>query len=282
MTLSTYPQIFQLEVTSVCNLRCTMCPYSMITRPKQHISWELLHKVRMYTIPGDKLGLHVMGEPLLHPDIVAIVAFFSGAGILPELATNGTIMSESLANSLIDVGLHEIWFSFDAGSKELYESIRVGATFERVVKNVKMFLDINIARGSPVQAVVQKVGPTTDDADDFLKLWEGYDARVKFMDSWAGTMNLDKIEKPPEVRTPCAEPWNRVAVLVNGDVVPCCRDWEPKYVYGNLNEMNLYHIWRSARARALRYDMQYGVYSIEPCASCNEWNIEMDRNVVEV
>lgn len=283
MILRELPQIFQIESTSVCNLRCTMCPYSKMTRPKVHMKWGLFTEIAKYFQSGQKVGLHVMGEPLLYPRIVDMVQYLTDRSIKAELATNCTVMSRELALGLIDAKLHEIWFSFDSANPTLYESIRVGARFEQSFKNVLLFLKLNQAIGE-VRAVVQKVGPTTDIADSraFIKLWEGWDARVKFMDSWAGTMNLDKIESPPIERYPCAEPWNRVAILVNGDVVPCCRDWEPKYVYGNILEQSLHDIWHGEKAQRLRDDIISGTYSIEPCASCREWWIPMDREVTEV
>lgn len=261
-----------------------MCPYPRMTRPKKHMSWEFFLKVAAYLQPGQKVGLHVLGEPLLHPRIIDMIEYLTDHGVKSELATNCTVMTKDLALGLIEVGLHKIWFSFDSADPSLYESIRVGASFEESVKNMLLFLRLNKDFGNPVKAIIQKVGPVTDasDSEAFFNLWKDWDARVKFMDSWAGTMNLGKIEKPPEKRYPCAEPWNRVTILVNGDVVPCCRDWEPKYAYGNLRHTTLLGAWHSNRAYDLRHDILSGTYSIEPCASCCEWHIVMDRDVTEV
>ena len=230
-----------------------------------------------------KVGLHLMGEPLLYPKIVDAIWYLRKRGIAPELATNGTVMSRVMAEDLIMAGLETIWFSVDSSNKELYESIRVGAKFENVVRNVLTFLEVNELQGSPVNAYVQKIGPVTneDDNNKFIEMWGDY-ARVKFMDSWAGTMNLDKIASPPSHRFPCEEPWKRVAVLVNGDVVPCCRDWNGKYVYGNLQKASLEEIWYGPKIELLRQDILSESYSLEPCGSCNEWYIPMDRELVYV
>lgn len=274
------PVIFQLESTSICNLRCNMCPYRLMTRKKRHMEWEEFVHIAQYLQKGQSVGLHVMGEPLLHPWVVNMVEYLTRNGIRAELATNCSVMSERLAEALIDAGLGEIWFSFDSADPILYEQIR-GQRFVDAVYNVLTFLRINKGHGSPVQAVVQKIGPLTNDkdAEKFKYMWRDWDARVKFLDTWAGTFSFSCTHRGGE-RYPCAEPWNRVAVLVNGDVVPCCRDWEPKHVYGNLFENTLDEIWAGKKVLALREDMKSGTYSIEPCASCEEWMIPMNRDVV--
>jgi len=275
------PTIFQIELTSVCNVRCTMCPYSMMTRPKMHMQWDTLLNIVQYLRPFQSVGLHVMGDPLLHPQLISMIKFIAQAGAQPEFATNGMALTEELADGLLTSGLHTIWFSIDSADKDRYEAIRVGAVFEQVVENVRYFLQQNDKAGQPVKAIIQKVGPVTDkaDSDAFIKMWAPYDARVKFLDTWAGTFDYDVCV--PDARQPCAEPWARVAILVNGDVVPCCRDWEPKCVYGNINDDTMYTIWHGVQAEVLRQDMLSGAYSVEPCASCREWWITMDREVVE-
>ena len=57
-----------LEITNVCNLNCSFCVGT--SRKKQFISPDnfqlLAEKIRPHT---DFLYLHLMGEPLLHPQL---------------------------------------------------------------------------------------------------------------------------------------------------------------------------------------------------------------------
>ena len=61
-----------LEITNVCNLACAFCPGT--TREKRFMTPEdfalLAKKLRPYT---GYLYLHVMGEPLLHPQLTEIL-----------------------------------------------------------------------------------------------------------------------------------------------------------------------------------------------------------------
>jgi radical SAM protein with 4Fe4S-binding SPASM domain len=123
---------------------------------------------------------------------------------------------------------------------------------------------------------------------DFVKEFPGKGLlKRKFLDSWAGQhlAGYDIFAQPvPEVRTPCAEPFNRVAVLVNGDVVPCCRDARGKYIYGNLTNERLDQIWNSERVVKLRQLMIDSLHDQlpEPCRTCREWHIPMDRHIATV
>ena len=76
-----------LEITTCCNLSCSFCPGTK--RPAAFLSPEdfrtLAAKLRPY---GQYLYLHVMGEPLLHPDLDKVLAICRELGfktcILPK------------------------------------------------------------------------------------------------------------------------------------------------------------------------------------------------------
>ena len=57
-----------LEITNVCNLKCSFCPGTR--RPRRFLSEAefrtLAEKLRPH---GQYLYFHVMGEPLLHPEL---------------------------------------------------------------------------------------------------------------------------------------------------------------------------------------------------------------------
>ena len=101
-----------LEITNVCNLRCEFCPG---TRRKQGFlspeGFEVLAgKLRPYV---DYIYLHLMGEPLLHPQLSQLLEIAGELGFKVIITTNGTLLSrqvELLASSSavhkISVSLH--------------------------------------------------------------------------------------------------------------------------------------------------------------------------------
>ncbi len=279
------PEIFQLELTNVCNLNCTICPHSLMKRKKGFIRLDLIEKiVERDASNTNVVGLHLLGESLLHPQACEIIKYLKKNGIDSELATNATVLTKNLSEKLIRSGLKTIWFSFDGSTKREYESIRRGANFSKVVKNVKTFLELNKRYGNNVHSIIQMVDLCKSEAEKerFYKFWQesgASEVKVKFLDSWAGTLFNDLISQPDAMRVPCEEPWKRVSVLYNGDVIPCCRDWDGKYVYGNLYESSLLEIWNGEKVISLRNEMLKNNNISEPCKSCKEWLIPMNRMI---
>lgn len=80
-----------VEITNVCNLACSFCPGTR--RPAGYMRPEdfrlLAEKLRGHTA---YLYLHVMGEPLLHPQLEEILAIARQLGFRVCITTNGTLL----------------------------------------------------------------------------------------------------------------------------------------------------------------------------------------------
>ena len=89
-----------LEITTCCNLSCSFCPGTK--RPAAFLSPENFHtlaaKLRPY---GEHLYLHVMGEPLLHPQLPQLLEICRELGFRATLTTNGTLLPKKQA-ALLD------------------------------------------------------------------------------------------------------------------------------------------------------------------------------------
>ncbi len=281
-----HPKIFQIELTNYCNLDCSICPHRIMTREKGFMKFKLLKTIIERDLINKTLGIHILGESLLHPQVVKFVEYLSDRKISVELATNATILTKKFSKDLIRAGLKRIWFSFDGGNKQSYENIRKGANYDKVVENIKNFLRINKELKKPVHTIIQMVdyNKSKKEKQEFFKNWKGFDVdeiKIKFLDSWAGTLFKNQVKAPEKKRYPCEEPFKRVAVLYNGDVVPCCRDWNGLYVYGNLYKNNLAEIWKNKKVKELRRQMIQNDYIDLPCKTCKEWNIPMNRSITK-
>lgn len=284
--VSKHPEVFQIELTNYCNLDCSICPHRLITRKKGFMNFKLLKIIVDRDLINKTIGIHILGESLLHQQAVKFIEYLSDHNISVELATNATVLTPELSRKLIKAGLKRIWFSFDGGNKKSYESIRKGANYDKVVENIKEFLKTNKESRKPVHTIIQMVdcNKSKQEKREFLKNWKGLGAneiKIKFLDSWAGTLFDKQVEMPKEKRYPCEEPFKRVAILYNGDVVPCCRDWNGSYVYGNLHKNSLAEIWKSKKVKELRRQMIKNDYKNLPCKTCKEWNIPMNRLIIK-
>ena len=62
-----------IELTNHCNYSCTFCPDGIMTRKRQFMDadlvYRLLDEIADKGLTDEPIQLHLMGEPLLHPDL---------------------------------------------------------------------------------------------------------------------------------------------------------------------------------------------------------------------
>lgn len=138
-----------IEPTIRCNLNCITCSESIRGRTKKDM--DLLKFKRIldqfpYLI---KLALQGVGEPLLNKDLLLMIQLAKERQIYVYFNSNGTILNDEISDHLIQSGLDLINFSVDGGTKEVYEKIRRGASFEDFYQKVKRFMELKGNRPLP-------------------------------------------------------------------------------------------------------------------------------------
>ena len=133
------PTELQIEVTGSCNLSCQMCLVAY--RPKLGRSASLsLDQVRQLLddLPSVRqLTLQGLGEPLMAPDLDAIIAEVVGRGIRVGFNTNGMLLTRERSERLVAAGLDWLHVSVDGARSETFAAIRRGGDLERVVTNLR-------------------------------------------------------------------------------------------------------------------------------------------------
>jgi radical SAM protein with 4Fe4S-binding SPASM domain len=150
------PVELQVEVTAACNLRCRMCLVSYrkpIDRVRGSVGLDELRQL-LDTIPSlERLTLQGLGEPLLAPDIEKLVREAKDRGIEVGFNTNGVLLDERRAALLVDLGIDWVHVSLDAASAGPFEAIRAGASFDRIVANLRRLVDVRSRAGSSKPAI---------------------------------------------------------------------------------------------------------------------------------
>jgi len=95
------------------------------------------------------------GEPLIRPDIFEIAAHAVGRGLPVALATNGTLVDESMAEKIVSSGVRRVSISFDGATPEVHDAFRMlPGSFEKAVagfralkaRSVSMQVNCTVAR----------------------------------------------------------------------------------------------------------------------------------------
>lgn len=131
-----------IDISNKCNLRCRMCHFSfdhVFRQPARHMRPELFARVAAEVLPrAHTLVLSAGNEPLMSPwftDILKIAAEYK----VPELyfLTNAQLLTEKVAEAVLDCGVTQVQISADGATKPTYEYIRRGASFERLKNNLQ-------------------------------------------------------------------------------------------------------------------------------------------------
>lgn len=263
-----------LEITNKCNLQCVFCPGTK--RAVRRLTVEefdtLTNRLR-----GEVqfLYFHLMGEPLLHPDLPTFVRMAREKGFVPVLTTNGTLLDRRA--ELADCGLHKIQISLHAHEgNELTHP-------DRYLQGVMHFALEAAEHGTIVVLRLWNQGGFDQSNDVLLNIIAQYVPRpwTERYDGWKIAHNIyieydHMFEWPDKEGMECGEEEvfcyalrNQVGVLVDGTVVPCCLDSAGAVPLGNLFTQSLQEIITSPRARALYEGFSRHTATEELCRRCN-------------
>jgi radical SAM protein with 4Fe4S-binding SPASM domain len=224
-----------------------------------------------------------------------MIKYCSDRGLNTSIHTNATILTGELSHRLINSGLSVISFSFDGYTKDVYESIRVGANFEKALNNILQFLRIKRETNSKtphtsVQIIDfshEKLLISTKEKKNFIKLFDGLPLDriyIKPVHNWAG--NRDKREDSSTGRrrtvrpSRCNSPWYSLVFHWDGSVYPCCLDYMGKYPLGNIEQESWIELWNGPKMRQLRSEINTRTF--HKCSHCNECDKLYERKFLGV
>jgi len=136
--VSYYPRNLQVEHTNICNAQCIMCThYFNKNHNGKFVDNDFVEQIKPILPYLERITLHGIGEPFLHPNIIEYIRLYSSYDVKLTAVTNGSVMSPELAEE-IHKSFYSITFSCDACTKETYEKIRKGLSFEKFKENAKL------------------------------------------------------------------------------------------------------------------------------------------------
>jgi len=140
LPVTTTPFKLKFENTTVCNLKCKMCPLSVgLKRPVGSLSYENFKFVFDQIYPC-YLNLTGIGEPLANRDIFKIIKYSKDKTTFVKLDSNATLLTKEKGLQMLDAGPDILSISMDGATKETYERIRIPARFETFLENTKNFI----------------------------------------------------------------------------------------------------------------------------------------------
>lgn len=209
------------------------------------------------------------GEPLLHKDIDKMVAYAKSAGLIDVyFNTNAVKLDEVMVHKLIDAGLDRISISFEGFEKELYEKNRVGAVFEEVIANIKRMKLIKEERGvdhPKVRIQTVLIPELRGLENEYLNFWQPIVDEVAYLDMKNETGIHNGIIRD----WACPQLWQRMTIMWDGTLLPCCHDIYGWMAFGNVMDLSIKDCWLSEKAQDYRKRHQTGLaHTISACDRC--------------
>ena len=235
-----------IEGYNVCNLRCVMCPYPVMTREKILMSMELFQKIIDDAVTNNirVVCLNDYNEPLLDSLLFERIKYAKSKDIQVTFNSNGCLLTDEKISALLNSGLDSVYFSVDGGTKEAYESVRIGANFEKTRDNIVRLIKERNRRGLQKPSVfitfaTQKSNYHSIKA--FRSFWQGLANGVSINEVDSRSIDgllpaeLNKRNHPRHLY-PCPRLFNEMCVLSNGKVALCCMDYDGSIILGDLNK----------------------------------------------
>jgi len=267
--LKRFKKIF-IEITNRCNLSCSFCQPG--NRPKAFMRPEdfagIVRQVQDHT---DYLSLHVLGEPLLHPDLERLLSICRDNSLKVNLTTNATLLPERQALLLnspalrqINISLHSI--TEQGGDEQAIQEYLAGifVFIRQATATTRLYISLRLwntpeeenAGACRINKFILQAlagffclaAPIPD------QLTPGHGTALAPRVFLSRNRRFTWPHGPAPVQGEsgfCHGLRNQVAILVDGTVVPCCLDAEADIPLGSIYTQSLSEILASPRATRL-------------------------------
>ena len=256
-----------VEITNSCNLKCSFCPENKREKAFMKLNEfeNIIKQIKDYT---NLIALHVKGEPLLHPDLEKILKICEENDILVNITTNATLLEKNVdmliaskAVRQLNLSLHSInknentdIYNFEQYIKSVFNATRKILKESNIIISYRLWNLENIEENSENYRILKelenefKINDLSNVAkkESFVKLAENAFLNQDLEFVWP-SMDSNVISE-------CGTCWglrNQVAILVNGDVVPCCLDENGEINLGNIHKSTFEEILDTNLAKKL-------------------------------
>ncbi len=262
-----------MEITNICNRNCSFCPGT--ARPPRRMSIEeFSHIIDSLVGVTEYIYLHVMGEPLTHPELAEFIKYANSRGFKCAVTTNGTLIKKR-AEELISAGVYKVNLSvhsFEEGEEDSYISY---------INDLADFADRASEAGVLTVLRLWNKGHDGGRNDRTLEIlkeklpgewkWGARGARIRHKLHLEYGDRFDWPDMQAEnmgEQVFCYGLADHFGILCDGRVIPCCLDREGAVTLGNIFDTPIRDILASDRAEAMRRGFERRCATEELCQKC--------------
>ncbi len=280
--------VFNIELTNQCPMKCVMCARTEGMTRRQGLMDLALYTAVIDQLAADnpqfyrdnQLWLHHFGESLLHPQFDTFIQLAAKRDLQPALSLNPLLLTEDVTERLLQAQPHLLYISLDGHDNESFFRIRgVRNAYDKSHQLLLAFLRRKVQLNSKVKVVLSMINfaENTESIEKMQQYWQQIPGIDQFMAkgfvSWNGDIqSINQYEQPQGLPyrhfVSCQIPWRTMTITWDGDVVPCCYDYDKKYVLGNAASQSLREIWNGAPMQQLRREFNANQVQNPLCRNC--------------
>ena len=258
-----------IEITNACNLNCSFCIKNK--RKAKYLTKEeyqtIINKIKNHT---KEIYLHILGEPLMHPEIIDFIDYANKQNLLVNITTNGYLI-----NKIKDTkNIHRLNISIHSYNE------RYNIDLSTYLNNIFNVID-NIKNNTFVS----------------IRLWVKNDNTIKILDYINNryNCNIKNINENTKLKITnnliidtfhefiwpdlnnnyynevgkCYGLIDHIGILSDGTIIPCCLDTEGKINLGNIYNEDLDNILNKEIVNEMITGFKQGYKCQELCKHCN-------------
>ncbi len=235
----------------------------------------VVEKIRPHT---DYIYLHVLGEPLLHPQLDKILSIAGNAGLNVNITTNGALIGQKQAILLnhtirqMNISLHDAEENISHENLDNY--LNTVLDFAKTI-SPKTYISLRLWNSTNAESesfnlkclekISEKFAVTVTDLQKVnnLKLSDHIFLQKAPRFTWP-----DENGEKNQDRKTCYALRDHVAILSDGQVVPCCLDADANMKLGDIFTEDLSDILRKDKTISIKKGFEQRKI-VEPlCATC--------------
>lgn len=265
MIIDIFPKYLSIQTTTLCNAACIFCPYSRIKDlfPKKIMPMRLYEKIIDECSQHrdvSRVILYMNNEPLTDAQLIERINYAKER--LPwaavHILTNGALLTDEIADRLLDSRLDWIGISFHGIRKETVEkamNISYEIALDRICnfikkaekcKNIKEYIMITFLRHRYLadEEKQEAMGFWQNRGIERISYFNGPISRSGNVKDLPHVYHREKI-------IGCNSIWadEMIHIAEDGKVILCCMDWKREVVLGDLNNESIYDVWNGRRKR---------------------------------
>lgn len=275
-----------IEISNICNLQCSFCPE--VEREKKILSPENFRRILSQVLPHtEQVCLHLMGEPLAHPEFKEILRICEELGARIHLTTNGTFLSRynldlfyrSPAIRQINFSLHSFKDNFPGQDMRPYLFDILQFSKGALTESPELYVNFRLWNLGSETCPNESNEDIIDHVQEFfgVPVSEKIDTRHRRSKNITGRLyfHFDTRFEWPDYKAPtqgehgfCHALSQQIGIHADGTVVPCCLDKEAGIPLGNILDEGFEKILEGARLVAMREGFSKGHLTEELCRKC--------------